>query len=118
MTRYLLELGHRDIGFVKGGPAHSASAKRYDGNLGALAAACVAATPPFVRQGDFSSRSGLAVGEELLARPELPSAIFASNDDTALGVLISAIKRGIAVTERLSIAGFDDAPTSRAACRS
>lgn len=115
MTRHLLALGHRVIGFVKGDPAHSASAKRYDGYLAALADAGVAPTPAFVREGDFSFRSGLAIGEELLARAALPTAIFASNDDMALGVLISAIKLGIGVPDRLSIAGFDDAPTSRAA---
>ena len=115
MTTYLLGLGHREIGFVKGDPAHSASAKRYDGFLAALADGGAHATSAFVREGDFSFRSGLAIGEELLGHARFPSAIFASNDDMALGVLISAIKLGIAVPRNLSIAGFDDAPTSRAA---
>lgn len=115
MTTYLLRLGHRAIGFIKGDPAHSSSAYRYDGYRAALAEAGVAVETAFVREGDFSFRTGLTLGEDLLGTADLPTAIFASNDDMALGVLISAIKLGIAVPEMLSIAGFDDAPTSRAA---
>ena len=51
----------------------------------------------------------------MLTRPDRPTAIFASNDDMALGVLITAIKLGIAVPDELSVCGFDDAPSSRAA---
>ena len=115
MTAYLLGLGHRTIGFIRGDPAHSASAERYGGYCAALADGGVAVDDAIVREGDFSFRTGLALGEELLAAKVLPSAIFASNDDMALGVLIGAIKNGIAVPGTLSIAGFDDAPTSRAA---
>ena len=114
MTAYLIGLGHRAIGFIKGDPAHSASAQRFAGYRSALADGGLAADDGLVREGDFSFRTGLTLGEELLTAGDLPSAIFASNDDMALGVLISAIKLGIAVPATLSIAGFDDAPTSRA----
>lgn len=115
MTEYLLGLGHREIGFIKGDPAHSASAKRYEGFCAAMAAAGVPQRPGDVREGDFSFRAGLRIGEEMLGGGAFPTAIFASNDDMALGVLITAMRLGIAVPERLSVAGFDDAPTSRAA---
>lgn len=115
MTGHLLALGHRSIGFIKGDPDHSSSAKRFDGFAAALADNGLAPDPTLIREGDFSFRTGLTLGDELLGADRLPSAIFASNDDMALGVLISAMKHGIAVPETLSIAGFDDAPTSRAA---
>ena len=115
MTDYLVGLGHRDIGFIKGDPAHSASLKRFEGYSEAMARAGLTPHPDHVREGDFSFRSGLNLGSEMLRAASLPTAIFASNDDMALGVLITAIRLGIGVPERLSVAGFDDAPTSRAA---
>ena len=115
MTEHLIALGHRSIGFVKGDPTHSASAKRYDGFLAAMAGAGLSVAADHVLEGDFSFRSGLELGEVMLRREERPTAIFASNDDMALGVLITAMKLGIGVPDMLSVAGFDDAPTSRAA---
>lgn len=115
MTEYLLGLGHRDIAFIKGDPMHSSSAKRFDGFSAAMASAGVPVLSHRVGDGDFSFRSGLRIGDEMLRDPAFPTAIFASNDDMALGVLITAMRLGIAVPERLSVAGFDDAPTSRAA---
>lgn len=115
MTTYLLGLGHRAISFIKGDPMHSSSAQRYDGYRAALADSGLTVDPTFVCEGDFSFRNGLTLGEHLLGLAAVPTAIFASNDDMALGVLISAIKLGVAVPGTLSIAGFDDAPTSRAA---
>ncbi len=115
MTEYLIGLGHRDIGFIKGDPAHSASLKRFEGFGDAMARAGLAPHPDHIREGDFSFRSGLNLGSEMLCAATLPTAIFASNDDMALGVLITAIRLGIGVPDRLSVAGFDDAPTSRAA---
>ncbi|WP_070158238.1 LacI family DNA-binding transcriptional regulator [Sphingobium phenoxybenzoativorans] len=121
MTGHLIGLGHRSIGFVKGDPTHSASAKRFDGFREAMAEAGLAVAERHVLEGDFSFRSGLELGEAML-REEAgshgggrPTAIFASNDDMALGVLITAMKLGISVPDGLSVCGFDDAPTSRAA---
>ena len=115
MAEHLLELGHRDIGFVMGDPAHSVSQRRWDGFRTATREAGIASRDDRVAAGDFSFLSGLAAGERLLGRSDRPTAVFASNDDMALGVLMAAAKLGIAVPESVSIAGFDDAPTSRAA---
>ena len=115
MTEYLIGLGHRDIAFIKGDPAHSSSAKRLSGFTEAMAAAGLEVRAGSLGDGDFSFRSGLKIGDEMLRDAGFPTAIFASNDDMALGVLVTAMRLGIAVPERLSVAGFDDAPTSRAA---
>ena len=115
MTRHLIALGHRRIGFIAGDPAHNASAKRYAGFRDAMAEAGLAVDPALVMEGDFSVRSGLALGEALLGRADRPSAVFASNDDMALGVLMIAAKLRLEVPADVAIAGFDDAPTSRAA---
>ncbi|WP_374944471.1 LacI family DNA-binding transcriptional regulator [Sphingomonas sp.] len=115
MTEHLLALGHRDIGFVRGDPEHSVSQRRWDGFQAAMADARIVPREDRVAPGDFSFLSGLAAGERLLGAPERPTAVFASNDDMALGVLMAAVKLGLSVPDSLSIAGFDDAPTSRAA---
>ena len=115
MTEYLLGLEHRRIAFVQGPLSHSASARREEGYRAAMASAGENVDDALVLRGDFTSRAGMELGEQLLTLPERPTAIFASNDDMALGVLIAAMKLGIAVPEKLSICGFDDAPSSRTA---
>ncbi len=114
MTRALLDLGHRRIGFVRGHPEHGASHKRYEGFARALAAAGLPEEPELSPQGWFSFRSGLECGEELLSLTAPPSAIFACNDDMALGVLAAANRRGLQSPADLSVAGFDDTAMSRA----
>lgn len=115
LTRYLLATGHRDIGFIKGDPHHSVSAKRFEGFAAAMVAAGLKPPETRIREGDFSFRSGLELGEAILGSGEPPTAIFASNDDMAVGVLMTAIKLGISVPRDLSVVGFDDAPIARAA---
>ncbi|WP_267389196.1 LacI family DNA-binding transcriptional regulator [Sphingomonas sp. GC_Shp_3] len=113
MTRHLIGLGHCRIGFIKGDPAHGATSARLQGFMSEMTRANLTASPDLIREGDFSSRSGFAEAEALLALAEPPTAIFASNDDMALGALMAAMRRGLAVPQTLAIAGFDDAPTSR-----
>lgn len=108
MTRHLIDLGHRRIGFVTGHRSYAASAMRLAGFERAMAAAGLAIDPALVRRGDFDFASGAASAEEMLLLAEPPTAIFASNDDMAAGVLAVAHRRGIAVPDRLSVAGFGD----------
>jgi LacI family transcriptional regulator len=115
MTMHLLTLGHRDIAFVEGDPAHASTTTRRAGFVAAMQASGLGVGDGRILPGDFSFRSGLEAGERLLTAANRPSAIFASNDDMALGVSVAAMKHGIAVPDRLSIAGFDDAPTARLA---
>ena len=115
MTRHLIALGHKRIGFVKGDPAHSASRKRFAGFVEAMIAAGLPIDPALVLEGDFSVRSGVELGSVMLAASAPPTAVFASNDDMALGILMTAMKHHLSVPEQLAIAGFDDAPTSRLA---
>ncbi|CAN5390225.1 LacI family DNA-binding transcriptional regulator [soil metagenome] len=115
MTRHLIALGHRSIGFIKGDPNHSTSRKRYEGFCTTMTAAGLSVDERFVLQGDFSFRSALAPATLLVSAKDAPTAVFASNDDMALGVLVTAMKLDVAVPEMLSIVGFDDAPTARAA---
>lgn len=115
MTQHLINLGHQRIGFIKGDPEHSVSAKRYAGFCAQMAINNLSVDQTLIAEGDFSARSGLACGGRILGAVIPPTAIFASNDDMALGVLMAASKKRLDVPTQLAIAGFDDAPLSRAA---
>jgi len=110
MTRYLLSLGHRNIGFILGAPNQTASAQRHAGFLAALHEAGLDARAEWVKQGSFTYRSGLLAAEELLDATDRPSAIFASNDDMAAAAIAVAHRRQLDVPRDLTIVGFDDTP--------
>lgn len=108
VTRHLIGLGHRRIGFIGGDRNQSASALRQQGYEEALRDAGLPLDPALIAAGDFTYRSGLAAAEALLALPERPGAIFASNDDMAAAVVAVAHRRGLDVPRELSVCGFDD----------
>jgi len=112
MTRHLIDLGHRDIAFVLGNPTHSPSRRREEGFRAAMAEAGLAVPPARLIQGMFTYRSGMEVGTTLLDcdPAHRPSAIFASNDDMAAGIVAVALSLGIKIPAQLSVAGFDDTP--------
>lgn len=113
MTEYLVELGHRRIGFIMGTKDHSASYERLRGFRETLKKFKVKFDPSLVRQGDWTFAAGIACGRALLSLPRRPGAIFASNDDMAAGVLYTAHQHGIRVPEQLTVVGFDDVPLAQ-----
>lgn len=113
LTSLLLRLGHRDIGFIAGHRDHGATHLRYGGYSSALRSQGVPLSQKLVKQGDFTARSGIERAEELLAGPDRPTAIFACNDEMALGVHLVASRLGLKVPNDLSICGFDDMPAAR-----
>ena len=113
MTTHLINAGHRRIGFIKGHPNHMASDDRMFGYRRALDRAGIAYEPGLVCEGAFDFESGVRGGNLLLDMPNRPTAIFASNDDMAAGVLAVAHDRGIAVPGELSVTGFDDTTLAR-----
>jgi LacI family transcriptional regulator len=106
MTRHLIGLGHRRLGFIIGNPDQSASAERLSGFHSAVREAGGVNTQ--VVQGDFSYASGLVAGEQLLDAPTPPTAVFASNDDMAAAVVSVAHRRHLDVPRDLTVVGFDD----------
>ena len=113
MTEYLIGLGHRRIGFIIGHPGHYASGRRLQGYKAALRAHRLPYDAECVKQGYFVFDSGMESGRQLLMMPKRPTAIFASNDDMAAGVLMAAHEMGIGVPSQLSVAGFDDTYIAR-----
>lgn len=106
MTRHLLALGHRRLGFIIGNPDQSASAERLSGFHDAVREHGDVETT--VVQGDFSYASGLIAGEQMLGASEPPTAVFASNDDMAAAVVSVAHRRHLDVPQDLTVVGFDD----------
>ena len=113
MTEYLVGLGHRRIGFVYGYPDHQASQDRFGGFRAALEAHQLTIEDDLIQPGGFLFEEGRQAGEKLLKQFPRPTAIFASNDESAVGVLSIAHELGIQVPKELSVTGFDDFPISQ-----
>ncbi|NUO99922.1 MAG: LacI family DNA-binding transcriptional regulator [Nonomuraea sp.] len=112
-TRHLLGLGHRRIAIITG-PARALSSRaRLDGYRAAMDTAGVPVDPALIAEGDFNINDGLAHARRLLALPEPPTAIFASNDAQAVGVYQAIGEAGLRVPHDLSVVGFDDLPMAK-----
>jgi LacI family transcriptional regulator len=113
MTRHLIGLGHRRIGFILGDPAHKASEQRLVGFSTAMIEAGLPIEERYVVQGAFTYRSGLDAANLLLGMAERPSAIFASNDDMAAATVAVAHRMHLDVPRELTVCGFDDTDFAR-----
>jgi LacI family transcriptional regulator len=113
MTEYLASLGHESIAFVVGDPAHKAVADRYRGYRDGLRAAGLPLDRSLVKQGFNTFQSGIDCGLELLRQNIRPTAVFASNDEMAIGVMRVAHQAGLRIPGDLSVVGFDDIPIAR-----
>ncbi len=110
MTRALWQMGHRDIAFVKGPRTHPSSRLRLDGFLAALKELGGKVRKDWILPGTFNAQSGFAAGEVLFRQAERPTAVFASNDDMAVGLMNAAHRWHIEIPAELSVVGFDDSP--------
>src|SRR6202023_4413369 len=112
MTEQLAALGHQRISFIIGNPDHAAVLDRYRGYLKGLSSCGCRLDKSLVAQGFNSYDSGVQCARKLLnvAATKRPTAIFASNDEMAAGVLAVAHSMGLGVPEEVSVVGFDDSP--------
>lgn len=109
-TQHLLDLGHRQIGCITGPMSEDCSQDRSDGYQLALAEAAINFDPAYVIEGDWSARSGYDALMQLAQKGLVPKAIFAQNDQMAVGALRAARDLGLQVPEQLSVIGIDDIP--------
>lgn len=114
MTEYLLSLGHTDIAFIQGDPAHTPAQLRYKAFMDVMREANLPVPEIRIAQGMFTYRSGLLAARALLAQPSRPSAIFACNDDMAAATVAVAHGMHLQLPDDLSICGFDDTPVATA----
>ena len=104
-TNHLIALGHRRIAHITGNAGAPMAAHRREGFLLAMAAAGFKSAEEKCVPGEFTPDAGHAAMEILLARPELPTAVFAANDEIAVGAILSA---GLRVPGDISVIGYDD----------
>ena len=109
-ARHLAELGHRRIAFISGPESFRSSHERGQGFRDGLAEHGLSLSDALVRQGAYTFESGVEAARSLLTLPEPPTAIFAGNDEMAIGVMKAARDLGLDVPRDLSIVGFDDLP--------
>jgi LacI family transcriptional regulator len=107
-TEHLLSLGHRRIAAVTGPEGWMATEERRHGYHAALAAAGVMPDPRLVVTSNWLISGGFEATQTLLELPEPPTAIFAFNDNLAVGAMRAARTAGVRVPEDLSVVGFDD----------
>lgn len=107
MTKYLIELGHKKIGFIAGPEDHGAATARGTGFEETIRAAGLSLDNCPLGRGDFSYRSGLEAAAKMLAGEMRPTAIFAANDVMAAGAMTAAFKAGYSIPEDISVTGFD-----------
>ncbi|HEY5224159.1 MAG TPA: LacI family DNA-binding transcriptional regulator [Microbacteriaceae bacterium] len=108
-TEHLLELGHETVWHVAG-PEASYSATRREKSWHDTLVRQGRTVPPLLR-GDWSTVSGYQAGLALAERTDV-TAVFAGNDQMALGILRAFHERGIVIPSDVSIVGFDDMPES------
>jgi DNA-binding LacI/PurR family transcriptional regulator len=104
-TEHLLELGHDTVFHIRGPSEWMQTQDRVNGWGSALEAA--GADVPMPLAGDWTAKSGYEAGQ-VLSRVSGLTAVFAGNDQTALGLLLAFSERGIRVPEDVSVVGFDD----------
>lgn len=105
---YLIERGHTRIGLIAGPEGFRSAFERREGWREEMAARGLPHGPDLIAEGNYTFETGLAAAELLLGSDNPPSAIFASNDVMAAGVIHAARGRGLSVPEDLSVVGFDD----------
>lgn len=109
-TEHLINLGHRRIGFVTGNMEMGCALDRLAGYRAALEQNGISIDEELIQKGNFFQPDGYAAGEALLGLSEPPTAIFASNDVMAFGVMEAVRDRALRIPDDISIVGFDDIP--------
>jgi LacI family repressor for deo operon, udp, cdd, tsx, nupC, and nupG len=107
-TAYLLNLGHTRIAHIAGAQGSGMATHRLEGYQHALVAHGVDYDPALVLQGDFTVESGEQAMESFLTRAAPPTAVFAANDEMAVGAIRALRAHGFDVPRDVSVLGFDD----------
>lgn len=110
VMEYLTGLGHHRIGFIGGRPDLRSAVRRLQGYKDGLQQANIPLEQELVQIGDYSRKTGFACAQRLLNLSEPPTAIFAANDQSAIGVIKAAHEAGLRIPDDLSVVGFDGIP--------
>jgi LacI family transcriptional regulator len=106
------EKGHQRVAFIGASPSFSVSVRRQRGYERAMHEAGLPVHPDWIREGDFTHESGERTMRTLLAMPDRPSAVFACNDNMAIGALNEALDQRLNVPGDVAVVGFDNIPAA------
>ncbi len=109
-TDFLIQQGHQLIGLIEGPDGFRSARERRLGFEDALQAAGLTLPRSLIAQGNYTFETGVTAANRLLDLSPRPTAIFASNDEMAAGIVFAARERGITIPDELSVIGFDDTP--------
>lgn len=109
-ARHIASLGHQRIAHIRGPDTFLSAKERLRGFRVGLAEHGLSVEEPYLLTGGYTFESGVECGKALLDLAERPTAVFAGNDEMAVGVYQAVRQAGLRVPEHLSIVGFDDAP--------
>lgn len=105
---YLTGLGHRRIGHITGELKLVSANRRLKGYKDGLAAAGIPLNEELIEIGDYTTETAVLCARKLLSLPNRPTAIFAANDNSAMGVYEAAKELGLHIPNDLSVIGFDN----------
>ena len=106
--KYLTDLGHCRIGYITGRMELVSSKQRLQGYKDGLAAAGIPLNEDLIETGDYTAETAAICTRRLLSLPDRPTAIFAANDMSAMGVYQVASDLGLHIPGDLSVVGFDN----------
>jgi len=109
---HLAGLGHKRVAFVSGAEQLESAIQRHRAYDDAVSVLGLARDPALVLKGDYSVEGGREAGERLMRLKRRPTAVFASNDLSAFGLMSVLQKHGLKVPEDISVVGFDDLPAA------
>ncbi len=112
-VRHLLSHGHTRIAHISGPLQHLSALDRYNGYKAELQQAGLEPDPHYLFQGDYSEEAGQAGMQALLRLPKPPTALFAANDEAAVGAMAVLRQAGITPGLAFSVVGFDDVLLAR-----
>lgn len=108
VMEYLIGMGHCRIGFISGRPEIASAERRLRGYQDGLSKAGIKVNDELIMPGDFTQKVGYKCARQLLAMANPPTAIFAANDQSAIGVFQAANELGVRIPADLSVVGFDN----------
>jgi len=107
---HLINLGHRDIGFIGGTQNSSAAIQRFEGYSQAMKNYSLNISEEFLWHSDLKMETGQSISQKFIQLKHRPTAIVCINDMTSLGFIDGIKKAGLRVPEDLSVISFDDIP--------
>ncbi len=109
-TKHLLDLGHRRIGLIVGMSDTTSGKERLAGYKRAMQEAGLPIDPALIQAGRYAPETGVVAANALLSMPSPPSALFAANHESSVGVLRVISERGLSIPSDLSLLFYEDSP--------